>query len=409
SATLTSSRQMRMIPLDRSRVEAGLVADTLRRLIERQGGATVEVISVDELLKRPAGDDESGDATGPASPLEGSPSALLLQRIVAEVAVGLSQDDDQRQGDPAAEQQPTPPITIAVDPATNSLIIVGSPRLTDRLAELAQQIEQQAPAEPTRIRVITLPASADAQAIASIVQQTAQPVGRATPRNPGGFTSQVVATPDPSGGAIIVWANDTDFRVVGELIASVSRLEATESQVIKIYPLASITSRRAAEAVRDLVSDAPTGRQARRFRGGGGGERTLDLTMIDAGGEPITAAVRPDLVRVIEDSSGASLIVAAPADTIPFIDAFVARIDQSPVTERLAIRRYELNAADAADLSRWLEQLLEAQRQGAAATDLPRARIVADERTNAIFVTATADQHAEVERLLASADAEVGD
>src|SRR5690606_29902591 len=141
----------------------------------------------------------------------------------------------------------------------------------------------------------------------------------------------------------------------------------------------------------------------------GGGERTLDLTMIDAGGEPITAAVRPDLVRVIEDSSGASLIVAAPADTIPFIDAFVARIDQSPVTERLAIRRYELNAADAADLSRWLEQLLEAQRQGAAATDLPRARIVADERTNAIFVTATADQHAEVERLLASADAEVGD
>src|SRR5690606_10596866 len=121
--------------------------------------------------------------------------------------------------------QDEPPVTIAVDPATNSLIVVGSPRLTDRLAQLALQIEQQAPAEPTRIRVVTLPPSADAQAIASIVQQTALRVGRASAQNPGGFTSQVVATPDPSGGAIIVWANDTDFEVVGELIASVSRLE----------------------------------------------------------------------------------------------------------------------------------------------------------------------------------------
>src|SRR5690606_34048360 len=189
-----------------------------------------------------------------------------------------------------------------------------------------------------------------------------------------GRPRQVVAPPGPSGGAISVWANDTDFRGVGELIASVSRLEATGSQVIKIYPLASITSRRAAEAVRDLVSAAPTGRQAGRFRRGGGGERTLDLTMIDRAGEQVTAEVRPDLVRVIEDSTGASLIVAAPAETIPFIDAFVARIDQSPVTDRLAIRRYELNAADAGELSRWLGQLLDAQRQGPMAGELPRAR-----------------------------------
>src|SRR5690606_27469338 len=117
-----------------------------------------------------------------------------------------------------------------------------------------------------------------------------------------------------------------------------------------------------------------TGRQARRFRGGG--ERTLDLTMITPDGQPISAEVRPDLVRVIEDSTGASLIVAAPTDTIPFIDAFVARIDQSPVTERLAIRRYELNAADAGDLAGWLERLLGAQRQGPAASDLPQARII---------------------------------
>ncbi|MFG0285625.1 MAG: secretin N-terminal domain-containing protein, partial [Phycisphaerales bacterium JB039] len=421
SATLTTSRQMRMIPLDRSRVDAGLVADTLRRLIERQGGARVEVISVDELLRERKPDqppqepdpaDEDADAAGPdiRAPHHGSPTSLLIGRMLAQVALGAQAEQpaaQRRTTQDGAPAQNEAPVTIAVDPDTNSLIVVGSPRLTERLAQLAEEIEQQAPAEPTRIRVVTLPQTADAAAIASIVQQTVQRVGQASARNPGGFTSQVVAMADPSGGALIVWANDTDFRTVGELIVSVSRLEATESQVIKIYPLSSITSQRAADAVRDLVSAQPTGRQARRLRAGG--ERTLDLTMLGPGGEVITAEVRPDLVRVMEDAAGASLIVAAPAETIPFIDAFVARIDQSPVQDRLSIRRYELKAADADDLSRWLERLLDAQRQGPGANDLPRARIVADARTNAIFVTASDDQHTDIERLLASADAEVGD
>src|SRR6185436_15117974 len=51
AATLGTSRQMRMIPVDRSRADAMLMAQTLKKLLEQQGGVKVEVISADQLLK----------------------------------------------------------------------------------------------------------------------------------------------------------------------------------------------------------------------------------------------------------------------------------------------------------------------------------------------------------------------
>ena len=38
---------------------------------------------------------------------------------------------------PPAERPDEPGVTIAVDPVTNSLIVLGSPRIADRLAQLA--------------------------------------------------------------------------------------------------------------------------------------------------------------------------------------------------------------------------------------------------------------------------------
>jgi type II secretory pathway component GspD/PulD (secretin) len=106
---------------------------------------------------------------------------------------------------------------------------------------------------------------------------------------------------------------------------------------------------------------------------------------------------------VTPDPSGTAIIVSAPEEAFGLIDAFVAVIDQSPLTERLAIRRYALGNARAEELVQTFGQLFDAQRQGPGSQDLPRARFVADERTNAILVTASQTQHEEVKRLLAEA------
>src|SRR6185436_18006757 len=115
----------------------------------------------------------------------------------------------------------------------------GSPRMTDRLAALAADLEKQMPAEPSRVRIVNLPATLDAQALAQLIQQTVQQLGRAGPANPGGFTGPVSVSPDPAGGAVIVWANDTDFASVGELIKALSQPEPGAALTVKVYPLTS--------------------------------------------------------------------------------------------------------------------------------------------------------------------------
>lgn len=401
-ATVTSGREMRLIRVDRSKADADAMAATLKQLLERSGGVRVEVISADELLDQPDKPENQSRLDEPST--TGAVRSIpqtLLDMVFSAVEPGVQiPAATQPEGDRAVADQPDAgaQVTIAVDPETNSILVIGSSRMADRIAQLASAIEQQMPAEPTSVRVVTLPQSADARGISNIVRETIRQVGRASSNNPGGFTGRVAVSPDPTGGSVIVWANDTDFRVLGSLIGSLSQAASSEELVVKIYPLDNIKAVRAVRSVQDLVSPRPQGRQARRLR-------TLDMTLTDEDGQAVTASVDPSKVSVTADPSGVSLIVTAPADTIPLIDSFIGLIDQSPVTNRMAIRRYALDNAKAVEMVRTLQQLFDAQRSGSS--DVPRARFVADPRTNALLVTASDDQHAEVTRLLAQADADL--
>lgn len=415
-AALASNRQMRTIGVDRSRADAELVAKTLKRLME-QGGSKVEVISTDELLKRQRATDAAKQPHSDAAPFRAAPQQPgSLRTLIATLVIAAEPPKESK----PADKQDDEGITIAVDPATNSIIVVGSPKAADKAAALAQQIQRELPAEPAKVRVITLPASSDANAVAALVNQTIQslaqavspapaatlPPGKRAPAlaatNPSGFTGPVSVTPDPLGGALVVVANDTDFETLAQVITSVTQLDRTDSLTVKVYHLASISAKQAEQSIRDLLSPQPTGRQARRVR-------QLDITVDAPAGQGQPAQqlrIDPAAVRLIPDPSGGSLILAAPADAIPLIDRFVSLIDQSPMSDRLAIRRYELRNARARDLATTLQQLFDAQHQGQpVAADAPHARFIADDRVNAILVTASTPQHEEIARLLKTADA----
>ena len=392
AATLTSQRQLRLVPVDRSKADAALMAQTLRRMLEQQGGVKVEIISADELLERREKQGPSGSAA-PARPGMDTPG---LGAWAASVAMAsMTQPEEEAVTTAQAAEEPT--VIIAVDPVTNALMVIGAPRLTDRIAGLVAELESQMPAEPTGVRIVTLPDTADARGVADVVNQTVQQVGTSTPTNPGGFTGRVAVRPDPSGRAVIVWANETDFDSVSAIIAGVASLADSVEMTIKVYPLANVTSQQALGSVRDLFAASPRGRQAQQLR---------EMTLAGEDGSTLRATINPDRVTVIEDPSATSLIVAAPADAFDLIDRFITLIDQSPVLTRMAIRRYALDNARATDLSRTMQQLFDAQRAGAGRNnrDLPRAQFVADDRTNSMLVTATQDQHDEIGRLLATAD-----
>ncbi|GIW73988.1 MAG: hypothetical protein KatS3mg103_0510 [Phycisphaerales bacterium] len=218
-ATLVGSRQLRLVPIDRSRADAASVAQALRQLLEQQGQVKVQVIGVEELLERDAPIGPGGALPMRRDSLaEAMAGALLAGVQAAEAAqrsdgqAGQGEPDEQGDAD-GTDDEPDGPgpgpgsgpgsgsgsgvgdgaagqdraadgaqassgeVTIAVDRATNTLVVVGSPRMTDRLASLAEQIQRQMPAQPTRVRVVRLPGSANAQALAQVVRQTVQRVG----------------------------------------------------------------------------------------------------------------------------------------------------------------------------------------------------------------------------------------
>jgi type II secretion system protein D len=413
SATLSSNRQMKVISVDKSKADAEMIAETLRRMLKKQGGAKVEVISVEELIKRQKGEDKPGArAAGEGAVIAGAvpdfnfPRSSFKSLVLSSVfAVIQPEQPAAAKSEPGAE--PDADVTIAVDPVTNSVMIVGSPRTTDQLARLAQQLQDQMPGDPATVRVVTLPASVNQEALSQLINQTVTQIGRRSPTNTGGFTGPVSILPDPTGNAIVVLANTTDFDTIGSLIVSVSQVSAATQLTIKVYPLASVSARQAEEAIQDLLRPAPGGAQARRVR-------SAEITVIGTDGKTSVAKLDPALVRVSAGPGGSSLIVSAPAEAVAILDRFVSLIDQSPSEGRMAIRRYELKNARAAELTRTFQTLFDAQREGAGGGAFgggqgPQAKFVSDERGNAMLVTASTPQHDEVTRLLVTADATLED
>jgi type II secretory pathway component GspD/PulD (secretin) len=175
---------------------------------------------------------------------------------------------------PAVDASSDPDVTIAVDPASNSLIILGSSRAVERVNALVQQIQQQMPAAPGTIRYITLPQSQDVNQLNNLLGQT---MDKIAPRGgqPGDLRRRVATIADPAGNALIVAANDRDFETVADLIAVLSKPATTK------FPIRTITLQRAdaaavAQAITQFYDDrakiASSGRQQpQRRRGRCGG------------------------------------------------------------------------------------------------------------------------------------------
>src|SRR6185436_14188348 len=148
-ATIVSSRQMKVVPVDPARGSAATIAEALRSMLQQGGGgASVEVMTLDELLKKRAEDDDAKRQEAPAADSQ----SMALPAAVAMTFFAMAQDTP-----PATESKPQADVTIAVDDASNSLILLGSPRSIERLSALIKQMQEQLPAAPGKIRSIALP------------------------------------------------------------------------------------------------------------------------------------------------------------------------------------------------------------------------------------------------------------
>jgi type II secretion system protein D len=396
-ATVAASREMRLIPIDPARANAGDLARSLQQILGRSGRA-VNVMTLEELLERrapkePAPDEQPRD--GPQSALPSSGTTLGA----AAAALAITAVDAEKKPGVFFEEA----LTIAADPATNSLVVVGTPRAIDRVADLAQQLAAQLPQAPDRVHYVALPPALDAQATAGLMSQA---LSQMTP--PGGargdLRRRVAVLADPANNAIVIACNDFDFEVAADLLAALTRPAATEQVVVKVYALQSITAERAAESVRRMLDPA------RSPRGGAGrqGQRLRDLAVkLLIEGQTLEAVFDPARVGVSVDAAGNALVVTGPPQAIGFVDQFIELLDQARPDVQATLKLYPLRNARARDLVDMLRNVFRVRVQGLQGPGGPAAmqpELAADERTNTILATAAPEQLAEIDRLLEQLD-----
>jgi len=358
------------------------------RAVERVAGQPSDPAERDAKEQSSAADETDGAASGVATD----------RALAGDTADGSVNDESSR-----AEER-APGVTLAVDPETNRLVVLGSSRATERVAALARELQDQLPAEPTTIRVVKLPDQANPNVVSNLVRATLRQLGRASAENPSGMTGRVVVLPDRDSGSLVVAANDTDFETVSALVAALSTPGELARLTIRAFPLTTVRADQAARAVNDLLSTDPRGRQARLVRDG----QPLRLTVETDAGETETVEIDAGAVKVTPGPANASLIVAGPAEAFPAIANFIELLDQSPSATTGLTRVYELDNADAVGLSRTLARVFNANRRRNNNQTAP-ATILSDDRTNTLIVTASDDEHAELDRLLGELDRSLED
>ncbi len=404
AATVTAAREVRMIPIDRSRANAAQTAETLRRLLEQRGGTRVEIISVDELIRRQkeAEGESSSEEGGGAT--EGVQRAAINEDLAAVSPSILRGPDAKAQAvsmpllpltprcldalmplftsavlslDVAYLAPPSeePDIIIAVDEATNSLIVVGSPQANRRLAQLAEQIQSQVPGLPEHIRYIALDDRADANQVATVVNNMVNQMRRRGVA--GGLTGEVAIIADQQGSGLIVSANDVDFEAIGRVITAMNRFTPIEDAP----PLTMI----------ETVSASPSRLKA-------------ILEQVIIGGDP----ARRERITLVPDDPSQLLLVRANEEDLAAIREVVKEVDRFE-TRELPIRTIKLERADAQRAAQALQQFFEDRARLTQRPGQPRPprriSVVGDQRSSTVFIAASDEDFAEIEHLLRTFDA----
>ena len=373
-AVLAGARELRTLRIDRSRADAGEMARTLSRILQEQRGLKVEVIDASDLLdrgNRPR-KDESPAATESSVPADRAPRQQSHDR---EATPEQSEEASVRLLIPkrlrvilnytstviaTVQDREDPDITIAVDPDSNTLILMGSSGVTERVMELARMLERELPLAPGRVRIVRLPAGADAAGISNIVNQAVRQIGTASDANPGGFSGRVAVIPDTRVGALIVSANDTDFPILGSLIGTLSELPSdTETTNVAVIPLESASAGRVSQIIERVLIGSDRQRRAQ-----------------------ISIAA--------EDTTG-SLIVRAPKEIIDEIRAVVRELDRPAIAEQ-PITPIKLERADAeavaASLQRFFDDRARAATRPGQRAPARQVAVVGDRRTSTVLVSA---------------------
>ena len=326
--------------------------------------------------------------------------AIMVHHLLHVNCSAVAEMVNQLYEDVFSARQGSVSITALVKP--NALLLIGRDESVATVVDLVKQLDR--PVEPeTQFRVFRLE-HAGAEAAREMIEEFYD--------EREGLGTKIVVTADYRSNALIVQASPRDLE---EVSAMLGKLDVGDSRVVNEFRIFKLNNS-IADDLQPILEDAITG------DGGGGGQQSdeksigLRFVTIDAEGQRLLKSGILTDVRITADNNANALLVSAPADSMPLIEALITELDQLPAVEA-HIKVFTITEGDATNLMEMLEGLFGTTTQGQAASQPPvrtgaiegdsslvQLRFAVDARTNSIIATGSAGDLLVVETILIRLD-----
>ncbi|MFW6155541.1 MAG: secretin N-terminal domain-containing protein, partial [Planctomycetota bacterium] len=283
-------------------------------------------------------------------------------------------------------------LTVQPDEATNTLVIAARKDMMPLIADVIASMDIPGAGAMNGVRIFPL-THANAGTMASMLQDLFDK-RYAAARTEDVERQKPIILPDPRTNCLLVVANESDSEGLTDLLAQLDVEPDNASVQLAVLGLAHNDAGVVGPMIEDIFDDR---REA----------------MTPQGAEPAPQ----DRVNVEVDALNNALIISASAENLELIRDLLAKVDVEPSAVEGIVRLYPLVNADAQRIAEVLESLVsdglyKPGMTAAADNDMVEARekvsIVADTRTNVLVVSASRENFAVIEKIIAQLDATDG-
>ncbi len=245
--------------------------------------------------------------------------------------------------------------------------------------------------------------------------------------NRPGLGARVRAIADRRSNSLIVQAGPRDMQQIAEMIKGLDVDTIPSQHQVAVFKLRNSIATDLATTLTTALTEAEDGDEGRSVP-----SARLSILSVDKNGNRMVDSGILNGVVITADANSNSLIVRAPANSMPLVNELITQLDQIPGGQSL-VKVFAVQNGDASGLITMLQQLFALQQnqatqaqggggqaaagavgQGIGATQLTAApessvlplRLAVDRRTNSIIATGGKEDLAVVEALLVRLDTE---
>ncbi len=322
-------------------------------------------------------------------------------------------------------EAPPARITIGVEPESNALIVSGPRQELDHIETLLDELMATVTSEEAEYRIFDIK-KADPTAVATTLDQLFNPkpvqVRKKDPKAPPPPLPPPVITvvADARTHSLIVRAKPLDFEVIEALIRELDRASGAVNEV-RIFGLKNTDAVEVADNLNELFNPKTPVAPRQKVQQKGSKNQKAPTpqnrsavaaaeAVEFAGDDGVTTVGADTRVSITANQATNSIVVAAPSDVMELVARIIEELDQSAALAVVpAVRMYPLANADVkATVEALREVFVQASRGGRPstqkATEAPVV-ITGDEGGRQIIVSAAAEKHELIARVIADLDA----